>query len=49
VAVVAEGVENALQLDILREQGCDTLQGYHFSHPLETEAFAAYFREARKR
>jgi diguanylate cyclase (GGDEF)-like protein/PAS domain S-box-containing protein len=49
VAVVAEGVENALQLDILREQGCDTLQGYHFSHPLETEAFAAYFREARER
>jgi len=49
VAVVAEGVENELQLDILREQGCDTLQGYCFSRPLSTEAFAMFFREARKR
>ncbi|MCK9201085.1 MAG: EAL domain-containing protein [Gallionella sp.] len=49
VAVVAEGVENELQLDILREQGCDTVQGYYFSRPLPTEAFAAFFREARTR
>ncbi len=47
VSVVAEGVENAQQLDILREQGCDTLQGYHLSHPLGTEAFAAYILNAR--
>jgi len=37
------------ELDILREQGCDTLQGYHFSRPLPTEAFAEFFREARAR
>ena len=47
VAVVAEGGENELQLDILREQGCDTLQGYYFSRPLSPEAFSAFLREAR--
>lgn len=46
VSVVAEGVENPLQLDILREQGCDTLQGYHFSRPLPADEFAAFFRKA---
>lgn len=32
--VVAEGVENAAALDILRELGCDVGQGYFFEHPL---------------
>jgi len=30
----AEGVENAGQLDILREQGCSHIQGYYFSRPV---------------
>lgn len=30
----AEGVENAAQLDILREQGCSHIQGYYFSRPI---------------
>ncbi|KQN39461.1 diguanylate cyclase [Sphingomonas sp. Leaf407] len=30
----AEGVENAGQLDILREQGCTHIQGYYFSRPV---------------
>lgn len=46
VSVVAEGVENPLQIEILREQGCDTLQGYYFSRPLPADAFAAFFRKA---
>lgn len=32
--VVAEGVETALQCEHLRGQGCDELQGYHFSRPV---------------
>ncbi len=32
--VLAEGVETQSQLDILRDQGCDVIQGYFFSHPL---------------
>ena len=34
ISVVAEGVENEAQLALLREAGCDRLQGYLFSEPL---------------
>ena len=32
--VVAEGVEDAKQIDFLRAQGCDQLQGYYFAKPM---------------
>jgi len=32
--VVAEGVETEEQLNFLQEKGCDTLQGYYFSKPV---------------
>ncbi len=41
---IAEGVETAAQLDYLREQGCDEVQGYYFSRPLAADAFEAYVR-----
>jgi diguanylate cyclase (GGDEF)-like protein len=40
--VVAEGVETNEQLDFLRAQGCDQLQGYLLSRPLGADAFAAW-------
>lgn len=33
--VVSEGVENEPQLDLLREQGCDFVQGYIWGRPLD--------------
>jgi EAL domain-containing protein (putative c-di-GMP-specific phosphodiesterase class I) len=35
--VLAEGVETAQQLDILRAQGCDFYQGYYFHRPAPLE------------
>ena len=35
--VVAEGVEDAESLNILKEWGCDVAQGYYISRPLKRE------------
>ncbi|MCW8399840.1 EAL domain-containing protein [Legionella sp. PATHC038] len=34
IKVVAEGVENAQQLQFLLDEGCDEMQGFYFSPPL---------------
>jgi EAL domain-containing protein (putative c-di-GMP-specific phosphodiesterase class I) len=39
LAIVAEGIETAMQRDFLREEGCETGQGYFFSLPLAAEDF----------
>jgi len=41
--VVAEGVETAQQLGILRAMNCDEYQGYLFSRPVAAEIFASRF------
>jgi len=47
LSVVAEGVETPEQLKILREVGCDAIQGRLFSPPVPAAAFAARFLEGR--
>ncbi|MFO1419078.1 MAG: EAL domain-containing protein [Methylotetracoccus sp.] len=37
---IAEGVETEQQAEFLRQQGCEQLQGYYFSRPLDAETFA---------
>ncbi|MBR2798081.1 MAG: EAL domain-containing protein [Clostridia bacterium] len=39
VPVVAEGVETEEQLNMLKEAGCDLIQGYYFSRPVPPEEF----------
>lgn len=38
--VVAEGVETAAQLEALRQQGCNLIQGYLFARPMSIRALA---------
>ncbi len=39
LAVVAEGVETEIQLDFLKQRGCDVFQGYFFDRPLPWPQF----------
>jgi EAL domain-containing protein (putative c-di-GMP-specific phosphodiesterase class I) len=43
VPVVAEGVETGSQLKLLKDAGCDLVQGYYFSRPLPAEEFERRF------
>ena len=38
--VVAEGVEDPEQLELLRQMGCNFVQGYYFSRPVPSQEFA---------
>lgn len=40
--VLAEGVETQEQLQLLRNIGCDAVQGYFISRPIDEEAFTKY-------
>lgn len=45
--VVAEGVERQDQLDFLRRQHCDNIQGYLFSKPLPADQLEAFINERK--
>ncbi|QRN85764.1 GGDEF domain-containing protein [Clostridia bacterium] len=42
--VIAEGVETKEQLEMLKELGCDSIQGYYFSKPLVSDEFMEYYK-----
>lgn len=47
LSVVAEGIETPEQLEFLRLAGCDYVQGYLLSHPLERAAYVARLAQIR--
>lgn len=44
LTTVAEGVDQAHQVDFLRRLGCDEIQGYYFSQSQPADAFVAHWR-----
>lgn len=44
VHVVAEGIENEIQAEFLRQHGCHRGQGYHFSKPIPPQELAQKLR-----
>lgn len=46
IKVVAEGVETQAQLSFLHEAGCDAIQGYLISPPLDADGMTAWLGHA---
>ncbi|MEZ6115731.1 MAG: EAL domain-containing protein [Pirellulaceae bacterium] len=47
LSVVAEGVETAAQADVLRDVGCDVLQGYLIGRPMTAEDYVNWLTETQ--
>ncbi|MCK9372494.1 MAG: EAL domain-containing protein [Sulfuricurvum sp.] len=40
---IAEGVENGEVFNLIREYGCDEVQGYHFAEPMRAESVETFY------
>lgn len=49
LAVVAEGVEDAQELQCLSDMGCVLIQGYYFARPMAADKMLDYLREGELR
>ena len=45
VKLVAEGAETQAQVDFLRDNGCEYIQGYYFYKPMPEEEFVKLLDE----
>jgi EAL domain-containing protein (putative c-di-GMP-specific phosphodiesterase class I) len=44
IVAIAEGVETARQVELLKGWGCPQMQGYYFARPLVADDFALLMR-----
>lgn len=44
--VIAEGVETANQLKFLRDNNCNSIQGYHYSHPMSAPNVTEFLQKS---
>jgi len=47
MSICAEGVESQLQLDFLRREQCEQIQGYMFAKPMCAEDFEIWYQNYR--
>ncbi len=47
--VIAEGVETEEELQLVKKYGCDIIQGYYYSKPLELEQFEQFVQKFKSR
>lgn len=47
IKVLAEGVETKIQRDMLKEAGCEVVQGYYYSRPIPIEEYEKLLRQNR--
>ena len=48
ICVIAEGVESQLQLEFLREKGCDAVQGFLYTEPLQASEVPGFLETCRQ-
>ncbi|QOW20790.1 EAL domain-containing protein [Lysobacter ciconiae] len=46
ITVIAEGVENRAQYQLLRDRGCDLAQGFSLANPMSSDEFVALCNDA---
>ena len=49
IETIAEGVETNGQAEILRQSGCDYVQGYLFGRPMSAEDFEKFMKKHYER
>src|SRR5690606_22229542 len=47
--VIAEGVESKKQIEELKQNSCDEIQGYYFSHPISPEKLTDFIKKFSKK
>ena len=47
LTTTAEGVESRKQIDVLREEGCNFVQGFYLSRPMDNIQFEGYLKNGK--